>query len=44
MARGVDEGEERSVHGFWWGKLRERDHLENLSLDGRITLRWMFKK
>jgi hypothetical protein len=35
---------QRSVQGFWWGKLRERDHLEDLSLDGRITLRWMFKK
>jgi hypothetical protein len=21
---------------FWWGNLRERDHLEDLGLDGRI--------
>jgi hypothetical protein len=30
--------------GFWWGKLRERDHLENPGVDGRITLRWIFRK
>ena len=26
------------------GKLRERDHLENAGVDGRIILRWMFRK
>ena len=24
--------------GFWWGNLRERDHLEDPSVDGRIIL------
>jgi hypothetical protein len=24
---------------FWWGNLRERDHLEDPSVDGRIILR-----
>jgi hypothetical protein len=28
---------------FWWGNLRERDHLEELSIDERITLRLIFK-
>jgi len=23
----------------WWGKLRERDHLEELGVDGRIILK-----
>ena len=23
---------------FWWGNLTERDHLEELDLDGRIIL------
>jgi hypothetical protein len=23
---------------FWWGNLRERDHLEDLGVDGRIIL------
>jgi hypothetical protein len=25
--------------GFWWGNLRERDHLEDLDVDGRIILK-----
>jgi len=25
--------------GFWWGNLRERDHVEDPGLDGRIILR-----
>jgi hypothetical protein len=29
---------------FWWGDLRERYHLEDLSLDGRTILKWIFKK
>jgi len=33
------------VHtGFWWGNLRERDHLEDHGIDGRIILRWIFRK
>jgi hypothetical protein len=33
------------VHtGFWWGKLRERDNLEDPDLDRGIILRWIFKK
>jgi hypothetical protein len=30
--------------GFWWGYLRERDHLENPGVDWRIILRWIFIK
>jgi len=30
--------------GFWWGNLRERDHFEDASVDGRIILRWLFRK
>jgi hypothetical protein len=27
-----------------WGNLRERDHLEDLVVDGMIILRWIFMK
>jgi hypothetical protein len=30
--------------GSWWGNLRERDHLEDTSEDGKIILRWIFRK
>ena len=30
--------------GFWWGSLRERDHLEGVGIDGRIILKWIFKQ
>ena len=29
---------------FWRGNLRERDHLEDSGLSGRIILRWIFWK
>jgi len=30
--------------GFWWGNLRERDHLGDTSVNGRVLLRWIFSK
>ena len=30
--------------GFWWGNLRKRDHLGDPGVDGRIILRWIFRK
>jgi len=31
------------IQGFGWGNLRERDHLEDPGIDGRIILRWFFR-
>jgi hypothetical protein len=36
-------GEEKRIQGFG-GKLRERDHLGDPGIDGRIILRWIFRK
>jgi len=30
--------------GFWWGNLRARDQLGDPDIDGRIILRWIFRK
>jgi len=38
----MGRGEVRT--GFWRGNLRERDNLEDPGIDGRIILRWIFRK
>jgi hypothetical protein len=30
--------------GFWWGNLKDRDHLEDPSIEGRIILISIFRK
>ena len=40
-ARGAQE---RCIQDFGWGNVRERDHLGDSGLDGRIILRRIFKK
>ena len=36
-------GREVVYIGFWWGNLREINHLYNLGVDERIILRWIFR-
>jgi len=35
---------QETAYRFLWGSLRERDPLEDLGVDARITLKWIFKK
>jgi hypothetical protein len=37
-------GEERSIQVLWWGNVRERYHLEDSDVDGRIILKCIFNK
>jgi hypothetical protein len=34
----------RGVHRVWWGSLRERGNWGDPDVDGRIILRWIFRK
>jgi hypothetical protein len=37
-------GRGKACKGFWCGNLGERDHLGYRGVDGRIKLRWIFRK
>jgi hypothetical protein len=37
-------GREEVHTGFWWGDLREGNHFEDPGVDGKIILKWIFKK
>jgi len=30
--------------GFWWGRLREKGHFEDLGVAGKIILKWILHK
>jgi hypothetical protein len=37
-------GRRREIHtGFWWGNLKERVHLADLGVDGRILKQYFNK-
>ena len=37
-------GESEVYTGFWWRNQMERGHLEELGIDRRIILKWIFRK
>jgi hypothetical protein len=37
-------GRGEACTGFWWGSRRERNHLGDPDVDGRVILRWIFRK
>jgi hypothetical protein len=41
---GARVGQGEVLTGFWWENLRERDHLEDPDIGGRIILKWICKK
>jgi hypothetical protein len=37
--------EDTEMHaGFWCGNLKDRDHVDDLVVDGRMILKWILKK
>jgi hypothetical protein len=37
-------GEEKKCTGFWWESPKERDHLENRGVDGRMEIKMDLKE
>jgi hypothetical protein len=37
-------GDRRGAYRVCWGDLMEKNHLEEQRVDGRIILKWIFKK
>jgi hypothetical protein len=42
-ASDANGGHGRCIQGFDEGDLMDRDHLEDLGVDGTIILQWIFK-
>jgi hypothetical protein len=40
----IDKSKGEACTGFWWGNLRKIGYLKKPGVDGRIILRWIFRK
>jgi hypothetical protein len=36
--------EDRKVYKVWWESLKERDHLKEQGIDGRVELEWILRR
>jgi hypothetical protein len=36
-------GDRRDAYIVWWGNLRKREYLEEVSVERKIILKWIFK-
>jgi len=36
--------QDKTKHDFWWGNLKERDHLKDLGMDEMMILKRILKK
>jgi len=37
-------GDRRGANRVWWGNMKEGEHLEDSDIDGKIILKYFFKK
>jgi hypothetical protein len=44
MGHVARRGEKRNLYIFLYVKMKERNHLENLGVDGSIAVKWIAKK
>jgi hypothetical protein len=44
VGQAARKGKKRVYIAFWWEKLKETSHLQDLRVDGRIILKYILQK